>query len=207
MKISYAVTVCSEFAEIQRLLNFLVANKRHQDEIIVQFDSKNGDPEIETYLRSHSINAEFSWHNYEFNGDFSAMKNQLTTMCNGDYIYQIDADEMVTAYVLDLLPEVLQANSTVDVMKVPRINTVDGITEEHIQRWNWRVNDQDWINYPDYQWRIYKNNKQIKWINRVHEVLTGYQSVAHLPASREWSLIHNKTIDRQERQNKLYSEL
>ena len=124
MKISYAITVCNEFIEIQRLVNFLINNKRSQDEIVIQFDSK-GDCEIEAYLRSHSINGEVNWYSYDFESDFSKMKNRLTNMCNGDYIFQIDADEMPTTYMMDVLPEVLKHND-VDVLKVPRINTVDG---------------------------------------------------------------------------------
>ena len=206
MKISYAITVCDEFVEIQRLVNFLVANKRDQDEIVIQFDSKNGDPEIEFYLRSHSINGEFNWHFYEFQGDFSHMKNRLTDMCKGDYIYQIDADEMPSTYVLDMLPEVLQHNS-VDVLKVPRINTVDGITPEHIETWKWGVNEHGWINFPDYQWRIYKNNGEIKWVNKVHERLEGYKTMSYLPTEMEWCLVHNKTIKKQEQQNLMYSKI
>ena len=206
MKISYAITVCNEFLEIQRLVNFLVANKRRQDEIIIQFDSKNGDPEIESYLRSHSINGEFNWHFYEFQGDFSHMKNRLTDMCKGDYIYQIDADEMPSTYVLDMLPEVLQHNS-VDVLKVPRINTVEGITPEHIETWKWGVNEHGWINFPDYQWRIYKNNGEIKWVNKVHERLEGYKTMSYLPTEMEWCLVHNKTIKKQEQQNLMYSKI
>ena len=206
MKISYAITVCNEFLEIQRLVNFLVANKRRQDEIVIQFDSKNGDPEIESYLRSHSINGEFNWHFYEFQGDFSHMKNRLTDMCKGDYIYQIDADEMPSTYVLDMLPEVLKHNS-VDVLKVPRINTVEGITPEHIETWKWGVNEHGWINFPDYQWRIYKNNGEIKWVNKVHERLEGYKTMSYLPTEMEWCLVHNKTIKKQEQQNNLYEEL
>ena len=42
MKISYAITVCNEAVEIQRLISFLLKVKRHEDEIVVLFDSKNG---------------------------------------------------------------------------------------------------------------------------------------------------------------------
>lgn len=204
MKISYAIPVCNEFVEIQRLVNFLVTNKRHQDEIVIQFDSKSGSAEIESYLRSHSINGEFNWHFYEFLGDFSHMKNHLTSKCKGDYIFQIDADEMPTTYMLDMLPEILKHND-VDVLKVPRINTVDGLTQEHINKWKWGVNDQGWVNFPDFQWRIYKNNNKIKWVNRVHEVLDGYRTMSYLPTEEQWCLRHDKTIDRQERQNEMYS--
>jgi len=203
MKISYAIPVCNEFVEIQRLVNFLVANKRHQDEIIIQFDSINGSSEIESYLRSHSINGEFNWYKYEFNGDFSNLKNQLTSRCKGDYIFQIDADELPSTYMLDMLPEVLKHNE-VDVLKVPRINTVKGLTQEHIDKWKWGVNNKGWVNFPDFQWRIYKNNKKIKWVNRVHEVLEGYRTMSYLPTEEQWCLRHDKTIDKQEKQNNYY---
>ena len=206
MKISYAITVCNEFLEIQRLVNFLVANKQPNDEIVVQFDSKNGDPEIEAYLRSHSINGEFNWHSYEFEGDFSHMKNSLSSLCSGDYIFQIDADEMISPYMIDNVAMVLQYNS-VDVLKVPRINTVDGLTQKHIDKWGWGVNEKGWINFPDFQWRIYKNNGKIKWVNKVHEVLQGYHTISYLPTKQPWCLVHDKTIERQEKQNAYYEKL
>jgi hypothetical protein len=206
MKLSYAITVCDEFVEIQKLIPFLLKHKRHEDEIVVLYDSKNGSKSIETFLRANSINGEFSWHMGEFGGHFANWKNKLTDYCSGDYIFQIDADEMPTTYVLDMVPEVLQHNS-VDVIKVPRINTVDGITPEHIETWKWGVNEHGWINFPDYQWRIYKNNGEIKWVNKVHERLEGYKTMSYLPTEMEWCLVHNKTIKKQEQQNKLYEEL
>ena len=39
MKISYAITVCNEFVEIQKLVNLIRENKRQQDEIIILFES------------------------------------------------------------------------------------------------------------------------------------------------------------------------
>ena len=38
MIISFAITVCNEFIEIQRLLIFLLEHKREQDEIVIQMD-------------------------------------------------------------------------------------------------------------------------------------------------------------------------
>ena len=206
MKISYAISVCNEFVEIQRLITFLLENKRQEDEIIVLFDSNNGSKSVEDFLRSKSINGEFNWVPYKFDRHFANMKNKLTSLCNGDYIYQIDADEMVNEYVLRLLPQVLEQND-VDVLMVSRINTVEGITQEHIDKWGWKVTDQGWINFPDPQLRIYKNNGKIKWKNKVHEVLEGYHTISHLPTDKEWCLIHEKSIERQEKQNKFYSEI
>ena len=206
MKISYAIPVCNEFIEIQRLITFLLENKRQEDEIIVLFDSNNGSKSVEDFLRSKSINGEFNWVPYKFDGHFADMKNKLTSLCNGDYIYQIDADEMVNEYVLRLLPQVLEQND-VDVLMVSRINTVEGITQEHINKWGWKVTDQGWINFPDPQFRVYRNDEKIKWKNKVHEVLEGYKTISHLPTEKEWCLIHEKSIERQEKQNKFYSEI
>jgi hypothetical protein len=208
MKISYAITVCNEFLEIQRLVNFLVANKRAQDEIVVLVDLSKNKPtsELLGYLHKLSYNDKITLVEDIFNNHFADWKNRLTRACSGDYIFQIDADEMVSTYVLDMVPEVLQHNS-VDVIKVPRINTVAGITPEHIETWKWGVNEHGWINFPDYQWRIYKNNGEIKWVNKVHERLEGYKTMSYLPTEMEWCLVHNKTIKKQEQQNKLYEEL
>ena len=206
MKISYAITVCNEFQEIQRLINFLIKNKRVEDEIVVLFDSTNGTPSVEEFLRSKSINGEFNWFNYSFDGHFANMKNRLTDMCTGDYIFQIDADEMVSKYCLENLAMVLQYNP-VDVLLVPRINTVEGLTQEHIKKWGWRVDNNGWVNFPDPQFRIYKNNGKIKWKNKVHEVLEGYKTLTALPAEEIYCLIHEKTIERQEKQNSYYNTL
>ena len=206
MKITYAITVCNEFIEIQRLIAFLLKNKRIQDNIVVLYDEANGDLEIENFLRSHSVNGEFAWHKAEFKGHFADWKNRLTALCTGDYIFQIDADEMVTEYICKNLPQVLEANQ-VDLIRVPRINTVAGMNQDHMQQWGWSVNEKGWINFPDYQWRIYRNAPHIKWENKVHETLTGYETISHLPIDPEWCLIHEKTIERQVKQNEYYRTL
>jgi hypothetical protein len=206
MTLTYAITVCNEFVEIQRLVHFLLRHKRIQDNIVVLYDEANGDPEIENFLRSHSVNGEFSWHKAKFEGHFANWKNKLSSFCTGDYIFQIDADELIDEYICKLLPQILEANE-VDTIRVPRINTVKGLTPEHIQKWGWRVDEKGWVNFPDYQWRIYRNSPEIKWENKVHEVLTGYKTVSHLPEMKEFCLIHDKTIEKQEKQNNLYNNL
>jgi hypothetical protein len=134
MKISYAIPVCNEFVEIQRLIAFLLENKRDEDEIVVLYDSNNGDKEVETYLRKMNADkTRFRWASYAFEGDFAEMKNRLSGMCEGDYIFQIDADEMVTEYMVRLLPQILAVNNETDLIRVPRVNKVEGLTESHIK--------------------------------------------------------------------------
>tara|TARA_R100000908_G_scaffold52855_1_gene28198 strand:+ start:8484 stop:9107 length:624 start_codon:yes stop_codon:yes gene_type:complete len=207
MKISYAITVCNELNEIQRLIGFLLENKHQEDEIVILFDSTNGSPKVEEFLRAKSTNGEFNWFPYPFKGHFSDMKNFLTGMCSGDYIYQIDADELPTKFILNNISSILKMNEQIDVLLVPRINTVEGLTQEHIHKWGWRVNNKGWVNFPDYQWRIYRNNDKIKWKNKVHEILEGYEVMSQLPPENEYCLLHDKTIEKQEKQNDFYNKL
>ena len=207
MKISYAITVCTEFLEIQRLINFLLKHKRAQDDIVVLFDEANGDKEIESYLRSHSVNGEFSWYAGKFERHFADWKNKLTSYCTGDYIFQIDADEIPNENLIIALPEVIEENPEMDVYLVPRVNTVDGLTPEHIAKWGWNVTETGWVNWPDFQWRIWKNLPEIKWINKVHERLDGFKTYTALPDAEYFALYHPKTIEKQEKQNNYYNTL
>jgi len=208
MKISYAITVCNEFIEIQRLVNFLRENKRQQDEIVILYDQKNGDEEVATWLTKQNKypNIQF-WRGLDFEGHFADWKNKLTEYCQGDYIFQIDADEVPNKTLIDILPSILESNPDNEVFLVPRVNTVEGLTQEHIDKWRWNVNDQGWINWPDYQWRIWKNIPEIKWKNKVHERLDGFKTYAPLPDNESYSLYHPKNIKRQEKQNEYYSTL
>ena len=208
MKLSYAISVCNEFVEVQRLITFLLENKRSEDEIVVLYDSNNGDKEVETYLRKmNDDKTRFRWASYHFDGDFGEMKNRLSSMCTGDFIFQIDADEMPTEYMMKIIPQIIAAND-VDLIRVPRVNTVEGLTEGHIQKWGWQVNDKGWVNYPDYQWRIYRNDPRIRWWGEVHEKIHGHATFAHLPMEEtDLALRHAKTIKRQEQQNEYYNTL
>ena len=208
MTISYAIPVCNEFVEIQKLIPFLLEHKRDKDQIVVLYDSNNGDPEVEQYLRKMNVDkTRFKWASYSFKGDFAAMKNRLNGICSGDYIFQIDADETPNKLLVANLPAILQSNPDNEVYLVPRINTVKGLTNEHVKKWGWRVDEQEWVNFPDYQWRIWKNKPEIKWKNKVHEVLEGHKTYAPLPAETTYALFHPKTIERQVKQNNYYDTL
>ena len=207
MKISYAITVCNELEEIKRLLDFLIQYKREIDEIVVLFDDSNSTKEMETLLHSYRNNKHITLHIDYFDGHFANWKNKLNSFCSGDYIFQIDADEIPHTSLMQNLPTLLEENQLIDIIRVPRVNTVEGLTEEHIQRWGWNVNEKGWVNWADWQMRIYKNASQIKWVNKVHEVLDGFKTHGMLPVEEEWALYHPKTIERQEKQNNYYNTL
>ena len=207
MKISYAITVCNELEEITRLLNFLIKAKRKEDEIVVLFDKKKGTPEVWQRVSELKGDDCCSYHAKTFKHHFADWKNQLTELCTGDYIFQIDADELPHEILIEKLPQILEGNPDNEVYLVPRVNTVSGLTTEHIEKWRWNVDSQDRVNWPDYQWRIWKNKPEIKWKNKVHEVLEGYKNYSLIPAMPEYALYHPKTIQRQIKQNDYYDTL
>ena len=209
MKISYAITVCNEFIEIQRLLSILLESKRQQDEIVVLVDLTKNEPtsELLGYLQRLSSNNKITLVEDKFNNHFADWKNRLTRACSGDYIFQIDADEIPTKMLIDNLPNILENNPYNEVYLVPRVNTVEGLTNEHTVKWGWNVDAKGWVNWPDYQWRIWKNKPDIKWINKVHERLEGFKTYATLPQEEEFALYHPKDIKRQEKQNNYYDTL
>jgi hypothetical protein len=207
MKISYAITVCNELEEVKRLLDLLLENKREQDEIVVLLDKPKASQELLYQLYIWSSKDYITLKESEFKGHFSDWKNELTQICSGDYIFQIDADEYPHPYFIADLPTILETNPEVDLYLVPRVNTVDGLTQDHIQQWGWRVDSNGWVNWPDWQHRIYKNDGSIKWQNKVHEILVGQKQFTYLPTSEEYALFHPKTIKKQEKQNNYYNTL
>jgi hypothetical protein len=206
MKISYAITVCNELEEIKCLFNFLHQHKRPEDEICVLLDKPKASQELLYHLFLWKEQGYIILKESTFQGHFADWKNELNEMCSGDYIFQIDADELPNEELLEALPSIL-LDSESDVILTPRINIVEGITPQHLQMWGWRQNDKGWVQFPDYQWRIFRNIPDITWKNKVHEVLDGYKTYAYLPELEEYSLYHYKHISRQESQNNFYNKL
>ena len=206
MNISYAITVCNERKEIEELVGFLLENKHPDDEIVVLFDTNNGTDEVETFL--DNISANISLRKCPFNFHFADWKNRLNSYCKKDYIFQIDADELPAQDLMNSLHSIVKQD--VDVILVPRENTVEGLTNEHIQKWGWRVDNMNRVNWPDYQWRLYRNDPSIKWVNKVHEKLDGYKTFSAIPHQDDYGMLflhHPKNIKRQEKQNKFYETL
>ena len=220
MKISYGITVYNEHTELDNLLHHLSKHIREEDEVVITQDvSKVGSKVIQQdeFYALEKIFEKYEYHDYfepkqlkvntfKFNKDFSALKNYTKGNCSGDYVFHIDADEIPNEILLKQLPQILEMNE-VELLWIPRINIVNGITEFHMNLWNWRTTEQGWINFPDYQARVFKNVEHIKWEGKVHEVIQGAQTYSHLPPHEELTLKHEKEISRQEVQNKLYNEI
>ena len=206
MKISYSILTHNEDESLQKLLEFLVKHKDEEDEIVILDDYSDNPKTIEILDVMTSMH-EMTFEQRHLLKDYAGQKNYLKNMCTGDYIFNLDADELPHKSLIKNIKSILESNPTIDLYWVPRVNTVEGLTPEHVSKWRWVVNLDGWVNWPDYQGRIWRNRPNIMWKNKVHEVLTGYKEHTYLPAEEQFSFYHPKTIDRQERQNEFYDTI
>jgi glycosyltransferase involved in cell wall biosynthesis len=208
MKISYGITVHNEHEELNKLLEFLIHKTDPEDEIVICVDGEDDGVRfvLDSWTQQYAHTKTIKIYQRKLEGDFAAQKNSVIENCDGDYIFHIDADEIPHENLINILPKMVETND-VDLVWVPRVNTVEGLTDEHCVKWGWRVTKLGWVNYPDYQARIFRNSPEIKWTKPVHEHITGCKTYAHLPPQEELSLYHPKTIDKQEQQNRLYSDI
>ena len=209
INVTYAITVCNELEEITKLIDFLNNRIDSDDEILIQYDEDSASDAVRQYLKiiSQLHNTNIKVIGFPLNNDFASYKNNLKNHANGMFIFQIDADEIPSEYLIENIKDILEYNKDVDLFFIPRVNTVEGLTKPHIKKWKWQVNDLGWVNFPDYQTRLYRRTSEIEWQGKVHERIVGYNTLSVLPAEEQYCLYHPKQIDRQEKQNAYYSTL
>jgi hypothetical protein len=208
INVTYAITVCNELVEITNLINFLHPRIKSEDEILIQYDTDSVSSQVKDYLAIiNQLHNNIKVIPFALNKDFASYKNNLKNHASGIFIFQIDADEMPSEYLVENIHTFLEYNKDVDLFFVPRINIVEGLTPSHIQKWGWTVNEKGWVNFPDYQTRIYRRTSEIEWQGKVHERIIGYNTLSVLPQEEIYCLYHHKQIERQEKQNALYDTI
>ena len=204
MKLSYAICVCSEHKELYSLLNFLVKNKDPEDEINILVDSKKTTDAVRSvikHFKEHVVENQ-----REFDGDFSAHRNYQNSTCTGDYIFTIDADEIPQEILIKGIKKAIVDTGS-DLFYIPRINICPGYTHEWLKKCNFVTNQNGWINWPDWQGRIFKNDPEISWGNKLHEKIQGAKNPVQLNADPNVALWHIKTVEKQDSQDHFYKEL
>ena len=208
VNVTYAITVCNEIKEITTLVNFLHPRVQSEDEILIQYDEDGVTDDVRGYLRIiNDLHDNINVIGFPLNKDFATYKNNLKNHAKGIFIFQCDADEIPHEYLIANMHDLIEANLDIDLFFVPRVNTVEGLTDEHIQKWRWNVNEKGWVNWPDVQTRIYRRTSEIEWEGKVHERIKGFNTMTYLPIEEEYALYHPKGIERQEKQNALYETI
>ena len=139
IKVSYAITTHNEGGYVKTLLDTLTTNLLavgYEWEIVVLDDMSTEKDTLDAFEKHKSL---IRLEQRAFGGDFATHKNHLSSLCVGDYIFQIDADELPSMNLVMNLEKVILANNNVDVFDVPRVNTVVGIGKKHLVQWGWKI--------------------------------------------------------------------
>jgi len=208
VKISYGITVHNEADELFKLTDLLINKIDDEDEIVICVDGNDEKVKLvlENLQKTYQWNSNIIIYQRKLDGNFAEHKNSVIEKSTGDYIFHIDADEYPHNFLVLQLKPIIEMNEGVDLIWIPRVNTVDGFTDEDVKRWGWKISEKGWVNYPDYQARVFRNDETIRWTRPLHEYITGCKTYAHLPPQEELSLYHPKTKEKQEQQNKFYMD-
>ncbi len=243
IKVSYTILTHGETVTLQALLEKINKYKTLWDEVII-VDDYSDNLETIKILGWAQDEMKYKVFRNKLNDNFAAQKNFAASHCTNEYIFNIDADEIMSDFFMEHFKEILFLNSEVEMYRLPRINTVEGLTLKHIEQWRWNIsnlptemdekvilpdsdeynllkaynlilNEQDnkvkflkpLINFPDWQGRIYKRKNTIEWQGKVHERIVGHKKFANFPMEKNYSIIHNKSIEKQENQNAMYDNI
>jgi glycosyltransferase involved in cell wall biosynthesis len=185
--------------------------KKTSNELVILDDISTDDSTIKKINEAHEKYNAKVVYNSLFDGQehhFGRHKTFGSRACSGEWIFLIDGDEYPHPTLLDNIEEILDLNKDVDLIKVPRLNYIEGMTNADVLKWGWRVQEIEgkrYINPPDYQHRLYKNSQVIYWTGRLHETIEGAAVISDLPFDPHLCLVHNKTIRKQTEQNVFYN--
>ena len=210
--ISYCITVYNEKEYIKNLLDKLSRCKTDDEEIVVVQTYKDISEKNQLFFNEiRDIVLSYPniiYNTYHFENNFANLKNYMNGFATKSYIFNLDADEDLSDESFPMLRDMLTRDVTYDLYLLPRINIVDGLTPEDVKKWNWTVTEQGWVNWPDFQSRIYKNESNIKWYGSVHEQIIGDKNRAVIdPQHTSVAIIHKKDIERQRTQNEHYDNI
>jgi len=204
MRLTYAICVCTEARELNDLLAFLKRVKDKEDEINILIDSKKVTDAVRAVLKRHRDDVTI--HARDFCGNFSEHRNHHASLCTGDYIFVIDADEIPQENLIKTIKRVI-ADTRADLVYVPRINICPGYTEKWLEKHSFKVNDNGWINWPDFQGRVYRNTSTLKWSKGLHETISGSEKTIGLQSTPTLALWHIKSVEKQEMQDIFYKTI
>ena len=194
VRLTYSIQVCNESRELFSLLNFIVKVKDEEDNIHVVVDTNNITEKVEKVLAHFSENITLFRRPFD---DFCKNSQFHADSATGDYVFGVDADEMPQEMLIKSIKNIIE-QSGAEIITIPRINIHPGATREFIEQSKFNVNEVGFINWPDYQTRIYKKCDHITWTDELHTKLTGTDKIVGLQADPKLALWHIKSIEKQE---------
>lgn len=197
--ISYAITTHNEFIQLEQSIKIIESYITDVDELVF-LDDFSDNKHTKNLLENRCC------FQRKFKKDYAEHKNYLNSLCNKEYIFQLDGDEYPSHELIGNIKKIICENGDIDLFYIPRANYVQGIQKHNLRKWNWRIDNKNRINYPDYQGRVFKNNNKLKWKREVHERICGHSKYSKLPVNRNFDIIHEKHIQKQIDNNNFYNE-
>lgn len=141
MKLSIAICTHNEGYYLESIYKLLDYIEKEQDpsqyEVIIVDDCSTDVTTGNILDKLQQRRAKIWLHN--LNNDFASHKNFMNSVCNGDWILNLDADEEIPLNILQAIPFIIEENPEVEAYWLSRVNTVAGLTLKHIQQWRWVV--------------------------------------------------------------------
>ena len=203
MFLSYLVTCHNETDSLEKLLSKLIEYKKDNHEIVL-LDDYSDNPKTLEIIQTFKDKINFQQHKLDKN--YGNHKNYGIDLCKGEWIFQLDADEVPTDGLLENIDLIIESNSKNEVLWLPRLNYFIGVTDLDVMTWGWQLND-GMINFPDYQSRLYQNLPHIRYERRLHEKVEGFKSYVFIPPQKDYAIIHEKTIEKQRQTNLNYNKI
>ena len=181
MKISYLVTCHNEDTSLDRCITTLVTHKDDEDEILI-LDDFSDNPKTKEILQRWQYAAKITMLlptgtvdkfpnvrviQHALDKNYGGHKNYGNEQCTGDWVFQIDGDEIPNPTLIINLKDIIQANESIDLIFVPRINDFIGVTDVHARQWGWRLSPLEDIIHErildtdSYEYQFLKKNGYI----------------------------------------------
>jgi len=202
--LNYAILASYQAEELERLLkNLLFYNKVEKEDIIIAVDSDTATAEVRQIIERYEISS----YDNPLNKDFAQQRNFLKSKCINPYIFYLDCDEIPNYLLVQNLPKILEANPTTEILGVPRLNLIDfDIDVDLIDQPFLQTDQLGRVQFPDFQFRVIKNDEKISWEGKLHEIPVGGE-VFLLEPSMANCIIHEKTASSQLKRESFYSTI
>ena len=169
----------------EKLIARCIYNVMWADEVVI-IDGGSLDRTKDIIRDSFFNDKKVRWYNNTFRRHFGDQKNLAISMCKGDWIFVLDADETIEDGLVEELKSIATEKNEYDAVNIPRKNFIDGMITDA---------------YPDYQSRFFRNF--CRYIYPVHEELVGWRKTCYT----EHHILHYKSNDRFNDQQRYYRKI
>ena len=154
------LSLCMMVKNEQKYLPYCLASiYKYCDEIII-VDTGSTDRTIEIAEAFGAYVIQAPWKN-----DFSLIRNIAQSSAKSDWIIWLDGDEVLSEHGAKKIKQQLVCDSSADFFLLARVNFWKDLKHAFA--------------YPDSQYKLYRNNINLQWFNKIHEKIFDENNAQH----------------------------